>query len=514
MPRILRCRLFRDFLFFVAVIVAVWIVATKVSFYAYYEHMRSDHMKDGWAILTISLCLIGVFALVVAILRGLALRREIRRRDEAERDVAWLSTHDNLTRLINREGLAQEAERIRNSSLANQPWAGFSIDIDAFGKVNDALGDDAGDAVLAEIAQRLVQLFPETPVARLGGNEFFAGMQRRTGESCDRMAERIVKLLGQPITVGNDLTVVRVSIGMARYPEDAGNIEQLIRCANTAMRTTKRISDGLPRWFDAAMDAAMARRNQLDKRLRIAVRNAELMPFYQPQVDLIHGRVIGFEALARWRLDGQFVPPDEFIRISEENGLIHDLFNQLLRRAAADACSWPKDVTLAFNLSPLQLRDRFLARRVFDILADTGLVTGRLELEITESALAQDIPAARATLGELRDAGVSLALDDFGTGYSSLSQLAQFKVDKIKIDRSFIRNFQDDDRQAKIVRAMIGLGRGLGLVTLAEGIEEQEQADILKHVGCHIGQGYLYGAAMPFEETLGCLRVHRVDLAG
>ena len=241
---------------------------------------------------------------------------------------------------------------------------------------------------------------------------------------------------------------------------------------------------------------------------RNILRAGEVRPYYQPMIDLTSGRIIGFEALARWRRpDGSFVSPAEFIPLAEETGMIGELSNVLFTQACQDAAKWPRGVRLSFNVSPTQFSNRSFGRQMLDTLATTGLSPNQLEVEITESMFVKDVQLVAVLLDELREAGVHIAIDDFGTGYSSLSQLSRLRFDKLKIDRSFVSSFLDDARQAMIIRAMIGLGRGLGMKTIAEGIEEASQAETLKLLGCHQGQGFLFSRAVPAEQATSLLQM-------
>lgn len=246
--------------------------------------------------------------------------------------------------------------------------------------------------------------------------------------------------------------------------------------------------------FVPSMQDELAKRVRLEADLRAAIQKAEIVPYYQPLVDLKTNRIIGFEALARWKTaSGEFIPPNEFIPVAEEAGLIVELTDQLLRHACTDALSWPSELVLSFNLSPIQLSDRLLGLRILKILGDVGLPAHRVELEVTESAIIQDAVTARIVLDDLVNAGVRIALDDFGTGYSSLSQLSNYRFDKIKIDRSFVSSFETNDKQDKVIKAIIALGVELGVTITAEGIEEESQLQRLQDLGCDIGQGYLLG---------------------
>jgi predicted signal transduction protein with EAL and GGDEF domain len=289
-----------------------------------------------------------------------------------------------------------------------------------------------------------------------------------------------------------------VGVGIAIAASDGVNRDELIRRADRALYRAKADGRSCVRFFEPEMDAHVERRIRIERELRSAIVADIIEPHYQPIVSLKGGRIIGFEALARWenRTLGH-IPPDVFIPIAEETGLINALGDQLFRRACFDAKSWPKTFTLAFNVSPIQLRDPTLGLRILSVLAQTGFSPRRLEIEITESALVENIGVVRTVIDELRQAGVRIALDDFGTGYATLSQLLSFRLDKIKIDRSFVSHLGDSSDSRVIVRAILGLAKGFGLKTTAEGIEDAGQLAYLVANGCTEGQGYLFSGAVP-----------------
>jgi predicted signal transduction protein with EAL and GGDEF domain len=291
-------------------------------------------------------------------------------------------------------------------------------------------------------------------------------------------------------------------IGICLFPFKACSAQEVMRRADVALYKAKADRQSSARFFDDDMDRYLREREFMERELRAAIAAEEIRPFFQPLVDLKTKAVVGFEALARWthRELGD-IPPERFIPIAEDAALIGELSDQLLRRACTAAGEWPRHVTLSFNISPVQLRDPTLGLRVLAILGATGLSPRRLEIEITESALVRDLAAAQEAIGALRDAGVRIALDDFGTGYSSLYHLRNFKVDKIKIDRSFIEKMGSERESAEIVSALVGLGRGLGLTITAEGIEQDGQQSDLVDKGCEEGQGFLFGAAVSAAEA-------------
>jgi predicted signal transduction protein with EAL and GGDEF domain len=284
-------------------------------------------------------------------------------------------------------------------------------------------------------------------------------------------------------------------------PNDGVRADDLVRRADRALYRAKAAGRSSVRFFEPEMDTHVERRIQIERDLRSAIASNGIVPHYQPLVSLDCNRIVGFEALARWKSGvSGFVAPDVFIPIAEEAGLINALGDQLFRRACLDAIAWPSTFVLAFNVSPIQLRDPTLGLRLLSILGQTGFNPRRLEIEITESALVENVSVAQIVIEELREAGVRIALDDFGTGYATLSQLLSFRLDKIKIDRSFVSLLDKSEDSKVIVRAVLGLAKGLGLTTTAEGIEDAGQLAYLKANGCTQGQGYLFSKAVPADE--------------
>lgn len=438
----------------------------------------------------------GVLGLLYSILRIKDLSREIGRRQLAEKEVDWIACHDPLTRLPNRRHLEAQWPDAAENDEPRGKFAIFSIDLDGFKTVNDLLGHSYGDAVLKATADRLAAVFPDEHVYRLGGDEFLVITRRIGKPDLETIGQRIIRNIAKPVEVSCSVVEVGASIGYALYPEDAPDMPTGMQLADCAMYAAKRSGRNKVRAFIPSMQDELLKRNVMEMEIRQALRNGDIVPYYQPLVDLHSQAVVGFEALARWqKAPGKFVPPSEFIPIAEDAGMIVELTEQLFHRACSDALTWPENTFLSFNISPVQLSDRLLGQRIMKIINEIGLPVHRLELEITESALVKDAVAARGTLDELVAAGIKIALDDFGTGYSSLSQLSSFQFDKIKIDRSFVQSFETSEKQDKVVKAIIALGAGLGVKITAEGIEDESQLHRLQQLGCDIGQGYLFGKA-------------------
>ncbi|WP_205910463.1 EAL domain-containing protein [Rhizobium sp. FY34] len=448
----------------------------------------------------LAIVIIGILSIVYGILRIWDLRTERRHRQMAERQVDWMALHDQLTGLKNRHSLDRTLAAYDRKASAKRSFSLLVIDLDGFKRINDLNGHHAGDLVLQVVAERLREQVPDTNIFRLGGDEFLVIVD--TPSMAAPVARALLQSLNQPVPYQGVSLDIGASIGLATWPDNGGKAVDCLRDADAAMYAAKAAGRGVLRAFDKEMAERLRARGLAERNLRHAIAYDGIKPFYQPIIDLHSGKVCGFEALARWYLeDGTAILPLEFIPLAEESGLIMELTDRLLRQACEEAGHWPKDITLSFNISPVQLQDKLLGLRILRILMETGFDPRRLEIEITETALINDIQTAATILSELRTAGISVALDDFGTGYSSLAQLSNFSFDKIKIDRSFVASFKDQERQEKIVKAIVGLGIGLDVPTTAEGIETSDQLASLAGMGCTYGQGYLFGRALPADEV-------------
>jgi diguanylate cyclase (GGDEF)-like protein/PAS domain S-box-containing protein len=440
-------------------------------------------------------------------LRILAVRDISERREAAER-IAHLAFHDPLTGLPNRSVFGEHLARtIEKADETAEPVAILCIDLDGFKAVNDIYGHPAGDALLVAAAQRIRAAVREHElVARLGGDEFAivqaAGQQP---EHAGLLAERVVAALAEPFSIGSETVRISGSIGVALFPADAVQSDDLVKNADMALYRAKAEARGTARFYEAAMDEALRRRRQLDADLQQAIGRGELSVHYQPLADLESGRILGFEALLRWshpRL-GE-IGPGTFIPLAEESGLILKLGAWVLREACAEAARWTPPLKLSVNLSPVQFAQDDLAGEVERILAETGLDPARLDLEVTEGLLIRDPDRAIGILERLKALGVTISMDDFGTGYSSLSYFRMFPFDKVKIDQSFIRDIANPQARA-IVRSVIGLGRGLGMPVVAEGVETAEQLAALRAEGCDQVQGYLISRPNPIAHFEGVI---------
>jgi diguanylate cyclase (GGDEF)-like protein len=449
-----------------------------------------------------------VFMLSVALMiygfrRYRDLSVEMKARISAESEARKLARHDPLTGLPNRRFFEERLEECLGIASASHQVAVLMLDLDGFKVVNDTHGHAAGDKSLCEFARRVsVIVRADAFLARVGGDEFTIIMPKIISlDDPTHLARRIAAAVAEPFEIENLTIEFGVGIGIAIAPNDGVQADELVRRADRALYRAKAAGRSCVRFFEPEMDTHVEQRLQIERDLRSAIASDRIVPHYQPLVSLDGNRIIGFEALARWQNgDLGLVPPDHFIPIAEETGLINPLGDQLFRRACLDANAWPATFVLAFNVSPVQLRDPTLGLRLLSILGQTGFSPRRLEIEITESALVENVGVARTVIDELRQAGVRIALDDFGTGYATLSQLLSFHLDKIKIDRSFVSLLANSQNSQEIVRAILGLAKGLGLTTTAEGIEDAGQLAYLKANGCTEGQGYLFSKAVPADD--------------
>jgi diguanylate cyclase (GGDEF)-like protein len=433
---------------------------------------------------------------------------EMKARRGAEMEARTLSRHDPLTGLPNRRYFVELLGEMLLTTTADSFSAVLMLDLDGFKAINDAYGHAVGDLVLIEFANRVSAVMRSGAVfIRVGGDEFAVIVPNiRSLDNPTALARRIVTTVADPFLIGQISTTVGVGIGIAIAPSDGMDPEVLVQRADRALYRAKAEGRSCIHFFEPDMDAHVERRVAIEKELRAAVAAKNIVPYYQPVVALEGRRIVGFEALARWKSDKfGWIAPDLFITVAEEIGIISELGDQLLRQACLDALAWPPALTLAFNISAIQLHDPTIGLRILTILAETGFNPRRLELEITESSLVDNIKVAQDVTSQLRQAGVRIALDDFGTGYATLSQLLSLKLDRIKIDRSFVDRLGKDKESTTIVRAVLGLANGFELETTAEGIENNQQLAALKADGCLEGQGFLFSKAVPANEVMGLL---------
>ncbi len=435
-----------------------------------------------------------------------AVHEDITERKRAEERIKYLSSYDALTGLPNR---ALFRERLRQavarSEVTSLPMAVLFLDLDHFSRINDTMGHELGDRLLAEIVSRLSGAARNVDtLARVGGDEFAAILcDDASAEGAANLARRMLAAISLPYDLDGHEIHVGASVGIAVYPEDGREPDHLIKNADMAMYRAIREAPNGYRFFSNAMNEEMRARVTLERDLRRALTRNEFELHYQPQLDILTGRMVGMEALVRWRHPEQgMIPPGRFIPLAEETGLIIPLGDQVLHMACAQIRSWLNQglpmVPVAVNLSAIQMRRETLIEDIMKILQDNGIDSRWLELELTESGVMEDAEAAERTLRELSGQGIKLAIDDFGTGYSSLSYPKRFPISKLKIDRSFVSSLEDEGgNDAAIARAIITLGHSLGMTVVSEGVETQAQLAYLRANGCDTVQGYLFSKPVP-----------------
>jgi diguanylate cyclase (GGDEF)-like protein len=439
---------------------------------------------------------------------------EMKARRSAELEAMTLSRDDPLTGLPNRRFFLEMLRDVLLTTTTGSRSAVLMLDLDGFKSINDAYGHAVGDQALIEFARRISAIMRAGAVLiRVGGDEFAIIIPNIVSlDDPAALARRIVAAVAEPFLIDHISASVGVGIGIAIAPSDGMDPELLVQRADRALYRAKAEGRCCIHFFEPEMDAHVERRVAMESELRAAVAAKIIIPYYQPVVELKSKRVVGFEALARWKSDKfGWIAPDLFITVAEQIGIISELGDQLLRQACLDARAWPPDLTLAFNISGIQLRDPTIGLRILAILAETGFSPRRLELEITETALVDNIKVAQNVTSQLRQVGVRIALDDFGTGYATLSQLLSLKLDRIKIDRSFVDGLGKDKESTTIVRAVLGLASGFEIETTAEGIENDEQLAALNADGCLEGQGYLFSKAVPAGEVQSLLKSRKLS---
>jgi diguanylate cyclase (GGDEF)-like protein len=410
-----------------------------------------------------------------------------------------LARTDVVTGLINRAGLNQDMVDTMLALPDDQMLALFWIDLDRFKEVNDLLGHPVGDRVLLETANRLKEVVPPgATVARFGGDEFIVIAEVEERKASERLASEIHAEIMRPMRINGERMEVGASIGVALMPEDGIDADTLMQSADLALYHAKVNGRKQTRFYDTTMSRDLVRRREIEAELRSAILKDELSIFFQPIVDLETGKIRTFEALVRWfhPRKGE-LKPDEFIPVAEETGVIVTLGNWITARAAKAAAQWPEDVTLAVNLSPLQIRAPGASLGILNALREAKLPPHRLELEVTESLFLDDHAATEAFIADLTEAGVKFALDDFGTGYSSLAYIHKYPFSKVKIDRSFVSGPDVGAKSDAIIRAVAELGSKLEMDIVAEGIETIEQVRVVRDAGCTLGQGYHFSRAVP-----------------
>ena len=450
-----------------------------------------------------------------------ALSDELDTRRASEEEARRLADLDHLTGCHNRRSFTTALGDLLNDlERREQALAAIAVDLDNFKQVNDLHGHQAGDEVLRTTAARIQRLLPDGGIlARLGGDEFVCVVtyHPQVPDRVDQLATRMIEQVARPVPYGDSPVDVTMSIGIASSTQiedmrhGTTSAQKLMHKADIAMYHAKKQGKNRFYWFEPPMENELRFRNELEAGIRKGIANGEFRPYYEQQVDLESGKLVGFEMLARWESPEMgVVGPDIFIPIAEEIGVIGEMSEALIARAFEDAKEWDSQLTLAVNISPVQMRDPWFAQKLLKLLVRHNFPANRLDIEITESCLHENVGMVRSMISSLRNQGVGVSLDDFGTGYSSLSQLRSLPFDRLKIDRIFISELKQEEHGEKLVDAILAMSDGLKLPVTAEGIENEVVLEALKRMGKMKGQGYHYGRPEPAGLVLE--RLSRQDL--
>lgn len=424
--------------------------------------------------------------------------------DESATYVYQETQIDKLTGLLARTAMISKiAEAAANTVRDGKPVFLIDIDIDRFKQINDAIGYQSGDELIRAFSARLRDQLPHgAEIGRIGAGEFAVLIADGRAASIDRFVERLIEKMMEPYRLPTHLQSVNLSVGMVAMPKDGRDPVVLLRRSNLALQNAR--AGGIGNWsvFHPEMGQVADYRQWIESELHAAFQRGDFDVHYQPQHDLATNRVVGYEALLRWRHPRRgMIPPAEFVPVAEETGMIAPIGDWVLRRACMDARHLPRDQFVAVNISPVQMMTKEFLPFVKKVLAETGIDPRRLELEVTETAMMQDRDRADYIFRQLADMGLSVAVDDFGTGYSNLSYLVDFPFRKLKIDKAFVERI-DKDNGGAVVSTIVGLSRALGVRTIAEGVETEAQAQMLRAAGCDVVQGYLFGKPLPLEAII------------
>ena len=495
----------------VAVILLIW---NGTSFFQQLRMAGSDLGREAR---TASIALTLNVALILFGWRQYVdLQHEAERRADGERRAAVLASTDAHSGLLNRKGFADRAQALaQRASAIGHVLAIISIQINRFKAINERHGYDVGDSLLRAIAAAMTEALGEqAAIARLSGDEFAVALAADPAKPRDveQAAEAAIHAVTTAFTIDERVIQVGGFAGIAWAPAPDVRIPDLLRRADIAMEHAKSGRSARPVWFDAGMERALLAHGEIEQGIRYGLDHDQFVPFFEPQLDLETGEIVGFEVLARWihPLSGT-IQPDVFIPVAEELGLIGRLSEKIIADALALAVDWDPKIKISVNISPIQLTDAWLAQRIVRLLTETGFPADRLVVEITESSLVTDIDLARSIVASLKNQGVRLALDDFGTGFSSLSHLRSLPFDVIKIDRSFVTNIHSNAESVAIVRAVSTLASALNVPVCVEGIESEAAHAVVLGLGCAVGQGWYFGKPMPGEQAAELLaqRGHR-----
>lgn len=505
----------RDVLVLVILIAAVVLLIWNGSeFFDRLTHAPSD-VGPGLKITLIALTL-NVALILFGWRRYVDLMHETEMRREGEARAALIASTDGMTGLLNRKGFADKGEELRNRAAGDgAQLVIFSLQLNRFKAINDRHGYDVGDTLLRMIANELEQAADAGQlVARLAGDEFALAFSCDAEEfaAVEQLAERILQGVTKPMNIDDRQVQIGAFIGIAASAPADGPIPNLLRRADIALDRAKSIRSARPIWFDEGMERALVAHSEIEQGIRYGLEHGQFIPYFEPQVDLLTGEIIGFEVLARWDhpLSGM-IDPLRFIPIAEEHGLIGRLSEQIILAALNQAVNWDASIKLSVNISPSQLADSWLAQRIVRLLSEAGFPAERLVVEITESSLFADLDLARSIVSSLKNQGIRLALDDFGTGFSSLAHLRALPFDVIKVDRCFVTTITKDPESAAIVSAVSTLAAALKVPVTVEGIEDAATHAAVAGMGCAVGQGWYFGKPMNGDQATALLRSRKSE---
>jgi diguanylate cyclase (GGDEF)-like protein len=500
----------RDVLLLSILIAAVFLLIWNGSEFFARVTKAETGLGPGLKIALIALTL-NVALILFGWRRYVDLQHEAEMRQEGEARAALIASTDGMTGLLNRKGFADKGEELRQAAAADgQQLVILSMQLNRFKAINDRHGYDVGDQLLRMIASAMEQTAgPDNLVARLAGDEFAIALAAPRAKVANAwiLAEELLTSVTRPMEVEDKLVQIGAFLGIAAAEPADGQIRDLLRRADIALDRAKSTRSARPIWFDEGMERALLVHSEIEQGIRYGLDHGQFIPYYEPQVELLTGEIVGFEVLARWDhpLSGM-IEPGRFIPVAEEHGLIGRLSEQIMLAAMAEAAKWDPTIKLSVNISPMQLSDSWLAQRIVRLLSEAGFPAERLVVEITESSLFADIDLARTIATSLKNQGIRLALDDFGTGFSSLAHLRSLPFDVIKIDRSFVSTLTKDAESSAIIRAVATLADGIGVPVTVEGIEDAATHAAVAGFGCAVGQGWYFGKPMNGDQATALLR--------
>jgi diguanylate cyclase (GGDEF)-like protein len=497
-----------------AVMLLVWNGSSFFQQVSYADGALRNGVKLASTALTLNLALI-----LFGWRRYVDLQQEAEKRAEGELRAAVAASTDAITGLLNRKGFAERAKRLGvGARSGGQHVAIVSLQIHRFKTINDRHGYETGDELLRRISASLIELLGEdAAIARLSGDEFALALASAPGETeyVESTADAVLRSITRPFEIQGRVIQVGAFAGIASAAAEEVDVHDLLRRADIAMdhALSGRVARAV--WFDAGMEQALIAHGEVEEGIRFGLEQELFVPYFEPQVDLRTGEIVGFEVLARWKhpLKGM-IDPNVFIPVAEEIGLIGRLSEQVIRLALTDAAKWDPAIHISVNISPYQLTDGWLAERIIRLLTETGFPADRLVVEITESSLFADLELARSIATSLKNQGIQIALDDFGTGFSSLSHLRSLPFDVIKIDRCFVANLHKSKESSAIIRAVTTLAAGLEVPVSIEGIESESASVTVFNLGCSVGQGWYFGKPMTAEQAAELLVRKAAERAG